>query len=865
MVTFWIYTFNVTVRGFCFSAPPQTHATQTTLSSQLQKGGGGRGERETEMPAYFTRSSAKRSRVSSPVSPEDPPAEDPSADNPPTDLACQVCMEMLTFPVLIKDPNAKSEYSICYHCAHNWWKQEEKACKAIDVDTVKGLYTRKAMGKWRECVKRDDEKELRVDEWRNKKLLAALLNSAKDHPMNTLEHGYTLELTPEKLVIGGQEKNHTTYGLKRVALRLEDKGKSILDLEYENQHAFQIVIASILGKRRHSYTPSSRGEGLFSTHEHFFQLLDTTYHVSADFLVDALLFTLFTMPDPRYVLSCMRSSASGSEGVASFLKTYTDKRGNVDPEVVVKFQRGLVCLTLETGRFDIFAGLSEIERLSTIMDESERQEIRRYTVHSGRFYGCLCRGGEYAEGAKRYVRYVIDEDLDWIYSDHLSLAARKKNVFFFREYLRECREQEREFRLTHKHCRVVKEMFMRRDAENWLEHWMNDSSLVREMADWDNLFRPFPCKSHAVTKLADFLTGTKAISNCLFFIQEHLRRGTYRGEACVVLMEYFVRTIDRDPYCSISVRKFVCDELPWLKATYQSLIHKINRSNIRYKGDRPAADPGTLGRRGGDETQTIGYNDMNEHNETNEVHMHLLQLCKNVEATDASTVEVYVSFWFFVIQMHMSQWIQTEKVLVVLSKSTLPFSVVEKELGYIGALYTWHRGPRGPGPFHSQEESDPRRGEIEYTFSDHPDDDEVESIRADDALPHLSCCKQLFKHMDIRDVLHCALREMQHPSSDLEVDKLETIEQLLKIVGKTSAKERDVLMSDLRDFRERERVTGDYTRQPRRVRNATEVVEGPRENDWRVYRGWTLQSSFATREEAERMQELNGLRQDLSI
>ena len=49
------------------------------------------------------------------------------------------------------------------------------------------------------------------------------------------------------------------------------------------------------------------------------------------------------------------------------------------------------------------------------------------------------------------------------------------------------------------------------------------------------------------------------------------------------------------------------------------------------------------------------------------------------------------------------------------------------------------------------------------------------------------------------------------------------------------------------------RVTGDYTRQPRRVRNATEVVEGPRENDWRVYRGKRLMSpSFATREEAER-------------
>ena len=53
----------------------------------------------------------------------------------------------------------------------------------------------------------------------------------------------------------------------------------------------------------------------------------------------------------------------------------------------------------------------------------------------------------------------------------------------------------------------------------------------------------------------------------------------------------------------------------------------------------------------------------------------------------------------------------------------------------------------------------------------------------------------------------------------------------------------------LREFRD----TGHYTRQPRRVRNATEVVEGPRENDWRVYRGKRLQSpSFATREEAER-------------
>jgi len=37
-----------------------------------------------------------------------------------------------------------------------------------------------------------------------------------------------------------------------------------------------------------------------------------------------------------------------------------------------------------------------------------------------------------------------------------------------------------------------------------------------------------------------------------------------------------------------------------------------------------------------------------------------------------------------------------------------------------------------------------------------------------------------------------------------------------------------------------------------RVRNATEVVEGPRENDWRVYRGRRLMSTYATREEAER-------------
>jgi len=52
-----------------------------------------------------------------------------------------------------------------------------------------------------------------------------------------------------------------------------------------------------------------------------------------------------------------------------------------------------------------------------------------------------------------------------------------------------------------------------------------------------------------------------------------------------------------------------------------------------------------------------------------------------------------------------------------------------------------------------------------------------------------------------------------------------------------------------REFRD----TGDYTRPPRRVRNATEVVEGPRENDWRVYRGKRLlQPPFATREEAER-------------
>jgi len=53
----------------------------------------------------------------------------------------------------------------------------------------------------------------------------------------------------------------------------------------------------------------------------------------------------------------------------------------------------------------------------------------------------------------------------------------------------------------------------------------------------------------------------------------------------------------------------------------------------------------------------------------------------------------------------------------------------------------------------------------------------------------------------------------------------------------------------LREFR----ATGDYTRPPRRAYRATEVVEGSRENDWRVYRGWTLQSSgHATREEAER-------------
>jgi len=53
----------------------------------------------------------------------------------------------------------------------------------------------------------------------------------------------------------------------------------------------------------------------------------------------------------------------------------------------------------------------------------------------------------------------------------------------------------------------------------------------------------------------------------------------------------------------------------------------------------------------------------------------------------------------------------------------------------------------------------------------------------------------------------------------------------------------------LREFRD----TGEYTRQPRRARNATEVVEGPRENEWRVYRGKRLQfPSFATREEAER-------------
>jgi len=53
----------------------------------------------------------------------------------------------------------------------------------------------------------------------------------------------------------------------------------------------------------------------------------------------------------------------------------------------------------------------------------------------------------------------------------------------------------------------------------------------------------------------------------------------------------------------------------------------------------------------------------------------------------------------------------------------------------------------------------------------------------------------------------------------------------------------------LHEFRD----TGDYTRPPRRVRNATEVVEGPRENDWRVYRGRELLlPTYATREEAER-------------
>ena len=52
----------------------------------------------------------------------------------------------------------------------------------------------------------------------------------------------------------------------------------------------------------------------------------------------------------------------------------------------------------------------------------------------------------------------------------------------------------------------------------------------------------------------------------------------------------------------------------------------------------------------------------------------------------------------------------------------------------------------------------------------------------------------------------------------------------------------------LREFR----ATGDYTRPPRRARNATEVVEGPRENDWRVYRGKRLMlPTYATREEAE--------------
>jgi len=49
------------------------------------------------------------------------------------------------------------------------------------------------------------------------------------------------------------------------------------------------------------------------------------------------------------------------------------------------------------------------------------------------------------------------------------------------------------------------------------------------------------------------------------------------------------------------------------------------------------------------------------------------------------------------------------------------------------------------------------------------------------------------------------------------------------------------------------RATGDYTRPPRRARNATEVVEGPRENDWRVYRGKRLMlPTYATQEEAER-------------
>jgi len=66
----------------------------------------------------------------------------------------------------------------------------------------------------------------------------------------------------------------------------------------------------------------------------------------------------------------------------------------------------------------------------------------------------------------------------------------------------------------------------------------------------------------------------------------------------------------------------------------------------------------------------------------------------------------------------------------------------------------------------------------------------------------------------------------------------------------TRAAAAEAAYAALREFRD----TGEYTRQPRRARNATEVVEGPRENDWRVYRGKRLMSpsSYATREEAER-------------